>query len=63
MKATGTARLMVLWQVASLHSSEELFLARRLEYVCGGELKELHPDAGPLLHAVGDEEELVALVH
>ena len=48
---------------SSLHSSEELLLAGRLEDVRGGELEELDSEAGPLLGAVGDQEELVALVH
>ena len=48
---------------ASLYSSEELLLAGRLEDVRGGELEELDSEAGPLLGAVGDQEELVALVH
>ena len=59
----GNKNVIAAIQLASLHSSEELFLARRLEYVGGGELKELDPEPGPLLGAVGDEEELVALVH
>ena len=47
----------------SLDSSEQLLLAGRLEDVRGGELEELDSEAGPLLGPVGDQEELVALVH